>query len=59
VTAAAGRMTDDRMTFTGRAVLITGAGRGVGRAYALAFAERGASVEVPRFVHYNQIYLTI
>jgi len=34
------------MTFTGRAVLITGAGRGVGRAYALAFAERGASVVV-------------
>ena len=32
--------------FDGRAVLITGAGRGLGRAYAHAFAARGATVVV-------------
>jgi NAD(P)-dependent dehydrogenase (short-subunit alcohol dehydrogenase family) len=32
--------------FDGRVVLITGAGRGLGAAYARAFAERGASVVV-------------
>jgi len=34
------------LSYTGRTVLITGAGRGVGRAHALAFAERGAGVVV-------------
>ena len=34
------------LDFTGRAVVITGAGRGIGRAHALLLAARGASVVV-------------
>lgn len=34
------------LSFDGRVVLVTGAGGGIGREYALAFAERGASVVV-------------
>uniref|UniRef100_A0A2C9M8I1 Uncharacterized protein n=1 Tax=Biomphalaria glabrata TaxID=6526 RepID=A0A2C9M8I1_BIOGL len=36
----------DTLRFDGKVVLITGAGNGLGKAYALAFAERGASVVV-------------
>jgi NAD(P)-dependent dehydrogenase (short-subunit alcohol dehydrogenase family) len=32
--------------FTGQAVIVTGAGGGLGRLYALDFAKRGASVVV-------------
>ena len=34
------------LSYAGRVVVITGAGRGLGREYALAFAARGAAVVV-------------
>ena len=34
------------MRFEGKTVIITGAGRGIGRAYALGFAREGANVVI-------------
>ncbi len=39
-------MTDDPVDFSGQVVIVTGAGRGLGRLYALDLARRGASVVV-------------
>ena len=39
-------LADDGSDFTGRTAIITGAGRGLGRTYALALAARGAHVVV-------------
>ena len=36
-------MSTDRFDVTGKVVLITGAGQGIGRDYALAFANAGAN----------------
>ncbi|CAF1395501.1 unnamed protein product, partial [Didymodactylos carnosus] len=39
-------MTSNLLRFAGRVVVVTGAGNGLGKEYALAFAERGASVVI-------------
>ena len=39
-------MAENEIRFDGRAILITGAGRGIGRAHALLLASRGAKVVV-------------
>jgi (3R)-3-hydroxyacyl-CoA dehydrogenase / 3a,7a,12a-trihydroxy-5b-cholest-24-enoyl-CoA hydratase / enoyl-CoA hydratase 2 len=39
-------MSDSKLLFNGKVVIVTGAGGGLGKVYALAFAERGAYVVV-------------
>ena len=41
------------LNFTGRVAVVTGAGGGLGREYALLLASRGASVVGKFFFHYK------